>query len=767
MNPVAEVRPTTQAPVSIGRLTTIDYASDEFRESSVRLLAAACASGPLCRVLPHDVPGLLRFSDVDAVLRDPVTFSSRTGLIEPPSGIGRLTVLIGDDPPLHTRLRALLGQSFTAGRVSETMEPRVVAIARDLVQRILDGGREFDLVTDLAVPLPVTVIAELLGVDASDMDDFKRWSDEITGGILVVSMPEGPAKDARMAVFHQSLRDLEAYLAHSIAEKSKHPGNDFLSFMVQASGGAEKLSSEEVLGLAKLLLVAGNETTTKLIGLMMNQLLSNPTSLREVNETPGLIPNAVEETLRIEGPVYNRLRRTTKPCTVAGLDVPAGALVDCLIGAANLDARVFPDPTRFDIRRRMARHFGFGTGLHQCLGAPLARLETRVVFEELFEHVTNIDLAGPARRGRISSFRGFESMPLRYVVRKRSVPAGATRAIAQVAVAARIAKQSDEELGLLKREKEIVRVARVRDVAENIKMFRFVHPSGGLLTRFTAGSHIVIHMRDGNTVYRNPYSLLNCEWGNGQTYIIAVALDAQGRGGSRYMHEKVSAGMDLTVSVPANNFPLAANATKHLLIAGGIGITPIFAQRLEIRGRRQLCELHYTFRSAASAAFVDLLEIESDPNIHFYDNSLGRRLDVPTLLRAQPEGTAVYVCGPERLMDEVIEVAFRLGWPEGQVHYERFGAPRPKNEAAFTVVCERSRKELTVGGDETLLEALEREGITVPYACRSGSCGACELPVVEGECEHRDSVFSEQERADGKKILACVSRAKKRLVLAI
>jgi ferredoxin-NADP reductase len=233
------------------------------------------------------------------------------------------------------------------------------------------------------------------------------------------------------------------------------------------------------------------------------------------------------------------------------------------------------------------------------------------------------------------------------------------------------------------------------------------------------------------------------------------------------MHEEVKPGMELEISVPANNFPLAPSAAKHLLIAGGIGITPIFAHRLELRGRRELCELHYTFRSAAKAAFVDLLELESDPNIHFYDNSRGHRLDVGALLRTQPEGTAVYVCGPEKLMDEVIEVAMRLGWPERQVHYERFGAPRPKNEETFTVVCQRTGRELVVRGDETLLEALEREGYTIPFSCRSGSCGACELPVIEGQLDHRDSVLTREEKSEGKKILACVSRAKKRLELAI
>lgn len=769
MQPAPESSRETAEPVSIGRLPVIDLRTEEFHANSIRILSDACWSGPLCRQLPQNVPGLLRFRDVDAVLRDPLTFSSRINLYTPPADIASLSTLIGEDPPNHTRLRALLGQVFTPGRLSETIAPRVLAIARELVRGILDHGTEFDLVRDLCVPFPVRVISELLGVDPSEMATFKKWSDQVVDGLQFPFMPDGPEKDRVSAMLFQTLRELDAYLTQAIDEARKHPRDNLLSCMVHASEGAERLTSSEVVSLSKLLLIAGNETTTRLLGLMMNQLVSNPSALAELSVSPGLIPNAIEEAVRIEGPIVHRLRRATKPCSVAGLNLAADALVSCVLGAANLDPNVFVEPTRFDIHRKIPRHLGFGTGIHQCLGAPLARMEMRLAFEELFDHMTQIEFTAPPVRVKTPGARGFASMPLHYVGRSRRVPASATETMSEVAVADRIAEKTDEELGLTKRERELVRVARVRDIADNIKLFRFVHPSGGLLTRFTAGSHIVIHMKDGATTHRNPYSLLNCEYGNGQTYLIAVALDPNGKGGSRFMHEKVKAGMELEISVPANDFAISTSARRHLLIAGGIGITPIFAQRLEIRGRRQLCELHYAFRSASCAALVDLLEIESDPNIHFYDNSLGRRLDVRALLRAQPcpEETALYVCGPEGLMNAVIESAMSLGWPKDLIRFERFGAARPVNEAPFTVVCQRSGREIVVGPNETLLEALEREGMTVAYSCRAGSCGACELTVLEGEVDHRDSVLTNEEKARGKKILACVSRGKGRLVLAI
>jgi cytochrome P450/ferredoxin-NADP reductase len=754
--------------LALRSLPTVEYGTPEFRERSVAILATACASGPVCRILPHGVPGFVRFKDVDAMLRNPRAFSSKVELFPMPEGISPRR-LIGDDPPEHTRLRALFGQAFTPARVAETMEPRVLAITRELVGELLDAGRELDLCRDLAVPLPVRVISELLGVDPGHMADFKRWSDDITGGLLVAGWPDGPEKARRMDEIHQSLRDMAAYLSAVVADRRGKPDHDLVTFMLGASEGGARLRDDEILSLAMLLLVAGNETTTKLIGLMMNQLLANPPALADLAAFPGLIPGAVEETLRIEGPVYDRMRRTTRPCTVAGFSLPAGALVDCVIGAANLDASVFPDPTRFDVRRPIGRHFAFGGGIHQCLGAPLARVETRIAFEELLAHMQHFELTAPPTRGTVSSFRGFESMPVRYKPRETRTPRRAAevtrQAFAEVAVADKLATRSDEDLGLDKRARETVKVARIRDLAVGVKMFRFVHPSGGLLTRFTAGSHLIVHMRDGETIHRNCYSLLNCEYGNGLTYIIAVSLDPHGKGGSRFMHEQVKEGVELSVSVPANNFPLAAHATKHLLVAGGIGITPLFAQRLELKVRGEPYELHYTYRTAAHAAFVELLELESDPAIHQYDNARGQRLDVEALLRRQPDGTHVYVCGPESLMDTVIDTALRLGWPKSSVHYELFGAPKPRGEQPFEVCCQRSGKTITVGANVTLLEALEGAGLTVPFSCRAGSCGACALTVLEGEIDHRDSVLTDDEKAEGKTILTCVSRGKTRLVL--
>ena len=224
---------------------------------------------------------------------------------------------------------------------------------------------------------------------------------------------------------------------------------------------------------------------------------------------------------------------------------------------------------------------------------------------------------------------------------------------------------------------------------------------------------------------------------------------------------------ELTISVPANYFPTAEHAVKHLLIAGGIGITPLLAHRSHLKLLEQRVELHYTFRSAETAAFVPFLEFQNDPNVHLYDSSLGQKLDIPALIRRQPEGTHLYTCGPAGLMDAAINAAEALGWPAESIHVERFGAGPRKGDEPFEAVCQLSGKTVQVGATEHLLDCLEHAGIEVPFGCRAGSCGTCEVGVLAGTIIHRDTVLSAAERAEGKKMLACVSRGKGSLTLEV
>ena len=763
---------TQPEATSFNALPVFDLAAPDITFESNQRLAALRAKGPVCRVEPIGALGLLTWEDCDHVLRDATTFSAAFGRSKPVPGAEAETtfdVLLRQDPPEHTRVRGLVGQAFTPQRVA-AMEPHTRELVRGLLDDIMKRGDQCEFQHDFALPLPSHVMSGLLGVDPSMMDTFQRWANSVFAGPpLAWQIKDKAERDKRLAEIAQDARDMEAYLRDLVEQVRTTPTQTLTSYVVHAQQDGQKLSDREVLTLLKLFVIAGNDITTMSIGLTIYNLATHPDQMRLLADDPSLAANAYEELLRFQGPVVSLQRKATREVEFAGVTVPAGTIVAPIVASANHDPAVFDNPEDFDIRRKIPRVLSLGSGVHQCLGQFLGRLEARVALEEWFARVSEFSISGQPEFVKMIGGRGFKSLPVAFKRKPATVAVVKPHesGVHVVAVADKIAQKSNEELGLDKRTIATVKVAWVRDMSPTVKMFKLIHPSGGLLERFTAGSHIVIHMRDGNKIHRNAYSLLNAGYGEGLCYFVAIQRAQDSKGGSIYMHEKVERGTELTISVPANNFPLADDATKHLLIGGGIGITPMIAFRYALKLRGQRCETHYTYRSAETAAFVDDFQFENDSNDVLYDSSLGHKLDIPSLLRRQPEGTHMYVCGPEGLMTEAIEVAEGLGWPAEAIHFERFGAPMVKGDAPFEVIAQRSGKHIEIGADETLLDGLEKAGIQVPFACRAGSCGSCQTHVISGEVIPRDSILTPAERAAGNEMMVCVSRGKGTLTLDV
>ena len=308
-------------------------------------------------------------------------------------------------------------------------------------------------------------------------------------------------------------------------------------------------------------------------------------------------------------------------------------------------------------------------------------------------------------------------------------------------------------------------VTASEQVTPLIRHFTLARPDGAPLPAFSGGSHIIVVMRGPNRVYRNPYSLLSAPQDLG-TYEIGVRRMEESRGGSQFLHDHVKVGDRLEIAHPVNLFALDKIARKHLLIAGGIGITPFMAQVEDLRGGPVPFELHYSVRSPEHAAFAARLASRAPGRVHLYHDSEQRFIDFEGLLSNQPLGTHVYVCGPAGFIDRVVGTARACGWAGSHIHWEQFSAP-PAGDA-FEVTLAKSRRTVTVPADRTLLEALEGAGVEVPYLCRGGVCGFCHTKVVEcdGELLHHDLFLSEAEKAKGKAIMPCVSRARAgRLVL--
>ena len=303
-----------------------------------------------------------------------------------------------------------------------------------------------------------------------------------------------------------------------------------------------------------------------------------------------------------------------------------------------------------------------------------------------------------------------------------------------------------------------VSVAAIEQVTPLIKHFTLTAADGGSLPAFSGGSHIIVVMRGALRMHRNPYSLLSSPH-RLETYEIGVRRMEESRGGSHFMHDKVQVGSRLEIAHPVNLFGLDKIARKHVLIAGGIGITPFLAQLEDLHDGAAPYEMHYSVRSPEHAAFLGRLREREGDRLHVYYDSEDQSIDFDGLLSTQALGTHVYVCGPAGLIKRVIDTARRWGWSDSHIHWEQFSAP-PTGDA-FDVFLARAQLHVHVPPDQSLLESIEAAGVEVPYLCRGGVCGFCQTRVLEldGELMHNDHFLSEADKARGKSIMPCVSRA--------
>lgn len=345
-----------------------------------------------------------------AILKNPGAFSS-TGIAQMATdrvdAFGGAPTMLFSDPPDHERLRGVVQKAFTPRAVA-ALEPRVREIVEDLLAPLRDGER-YDVVQQLAYPLPVIVIAEMLGVPTSDLPLFKEWSDSLINGI---NEQAGFEEQERARAAGAALRD---YFSAEIADRRARPRDDLVTGMVRANEIDGTLSDEELLASCILMLVAGNETTTKFIGNAALHLAQHPEARKALGDDPSKLSRGFEELVRLVGPAQATMRVARADVDVAGTTISPGEMVFVMLGAANRDPRVFPDPTAVDVDRWPNQHLGFGHGIHFCIGAMTARLESRVAFEQLLRVAPRYELAVDATDLVYSpSFflRGLESLPI-------------------------------------------------------------------------------------------------------------------------------------------------------------------------------------------------------------------------------------------------------------------------------------------------------------------------------------------------------------------
>ena len=388
----------------------------EFRANPYPYYAPLLAGPPAVIDLMTKVALVARYCDVTAVLRDTARFSADRGKIMPAPQTEQMRdqgpfkgapTMLTSDPPVHTRLRRLVSRDFTPKRIRE-MEPRIREITTGLLDLAQRKG-ELDVMADLANPLPVMVIAEMLGVPPERYEIFKHESDIIVSSDN--TMPGSPMPDS----FHEAVASMRGYFAEQIERRRRHPGSDLISALVAAHDEAESLSADELLAFVVLLLLAGNETTTNLIGNGMLALGRNLDQLELLARATELMPRAIEEMLRYDGPVQATFRGALENVNLGGTKIEAGTGCFVMLAAANRDPAQFAEPEKFDIAREPKDHVAFGEGIHFCIGAPLARLEGAIAIGELLRRFPRVRMKDPDMKPSYKGsffLRGLVSLPM-------------------------------------------------------------------------------------------------------------------------------------------------------------------------------------------------------------------------------------------------------------------------------------------------------------------------------------------------------------------
>lgn len=698
-----------------------------------------------------------RYDDVKAVFRDPITFSPRNALEKlsptPPEAetvlrrynYGMNRTLVNEDEPVHMERRRALLDAFAPAALESHR-----AMVRDLIETRIDAFIEkgrVDLVPALLWEVPLTVALHFLGVPEEDMETLRRFSVAHT-----VNTWGRPTPEQQVAVA-ENVGQFWTYAGEVLARMKADPdGRGWMQDMIAKNRVMPEVVTDNYLhSMMMAIIVAAHETTSLASANTIRTLLSRPELWRKLCETPALIPAAVEEVLRHTGSVVAWRRQATRDATVGGVAIPEGAKLFLATACANHDPRHFENADDLDIfRDNAADHLTFGYGAHQCMGKNLGRMEVCAMVEALTRRLPGLRLAEQSFSYLPNvSFRGPEAVWVEWDVaaRPRTTRAAATFPIGAPDVTA-IARP--------------LIVESVAPAADGVIAVTLVSADGAPLPGWTPGAHVELVLPNGEA---RKYSLCGEPGG---AYLVAIQREEAGRGGSLWLHETLRPGMTLPVRGPKNFFRHDAEAPFHLLVAGGIGVTPILAMADALRAAGRPYRLIYTGRERARMALLDRVAAHGDKaTIHLSGES--GRLDPEALFAALPQGAQLCACGPQSLLAALAEASLRH--PHARLHVEHFsGAPvalDPARERAFAVDLLDSGVSLAVGAGETLLDALARNGVDVAHDCREGLCGSCEVEVVEGDVDHRDRVLTAAERAQGRRMMACCSRVKGRAKLRL
>ena len=733
--------------ISTSRVMEYDPFSQEFQGDPFPVYRWMRDEAPVFYSEKWNWWALSRFEDVRAAATDPQTFLSYEGIdiddtAKDQSGPGFLPDI---DNPRHDQIRRMIQPQLLPNRIAER-EDAVRSVVRGLIDAWRHRGT-VDLAQELAWPTPNEVFFDLLGLPAAraqGREQLNRWVHELK---------DRKPDDSRLTpVAKAATAGIQAYFMDLLHERRARPRTDLVTHIVTAEIDGVPFAEEdfgpasEVLGLMMVLFLGGVESTAGLIGTLFRLLAENPDQRAILRENPALIPDAVEEAIRLATPLQLVGRTASRDVTLHGITIPAGGRVVLVYGAANRDERRFADPDRFDVRRGRFRHLGFGEGMHGCLGAPLARLEAKVALEEGLPALGDYTIAAPPVRYRTTpNMYVWDNLHLSFPVAAEPEHRAHVETV----------RRDSTSMTVLTREFEAdVRVEGKDEVADGVVALTLRQIADSPLPRWSPGAHVDLIL-DG--VPTRQYSLCG-DPADHHLWRLGILRDAQGGGGSRFVHDRLRAGDTVRVRGPRNNFELV-DSPRYQFIAGGIGITPILPMIGAASAAGADWNLLYGGRYRASMAFLPELARYGDRVTVAPQDETGL-LDLHALLGTPQPDMLVYCCGPEPLL-AAVEARCRA-WPARSLRVERFSArplTAPVRAEAFEVELAASELTLTIPPDRSILDVVEEAGVGVLSSCAEGTCGTCETAVLSGVPDHRDSVLTEQERQARDCMMICVSRS--------
>lgn len=692
-----------------------------------------------------------RYEDIREIFRDPIVFSARNVLekFTPDSeesaeilrsyNYGMNRTLVNEDEPIHMERRRELLDAFAAPNLEELR-----GLTQSLVTQKVDefiGKGEVDLMSTLLWDIPVIIALKFLGVPDDDIAVLQNFG--VAHKVNTWGRPS-PEEQIHVATnvgkfWHYSGEVLERMKQNTEGQSG------WMYDMIRKNQSNPRVVTDNYLhSMMMAILVAAHETTATATANAIKHLLSRPKLWKKLHDQPELIPSAVEECLRYAGPIVSWRREATEDVEISGVKIAKGEKLFLVMAAANRDPAHFENPEDLDILRdNSSEHLSFGYGAHQCLGRNIGRLEMCIFLEELTRRIPNMELMEQTFTSMANtSFHGPEELWVRWDPNT-------------------VLRNEDAQLTFPignPDKRTIVRptkVVAINSVAKDIKEIVLASDDNVLpLPNWTPGAHIELHLPNN---LKRKYSL--CPSAEPDQYTLLIKREEDGDGGSIWIHDNLQVGDSLPIQGPKNFFRLDTKPDHFLLIAGGIGITPMLSMAKQIKKENKSLKLIYCGRAREGLAHINEPEKFAEAP-QLYISGEGNRADLRDLLKSQPAGTHVYACGPEKMLDELQALAdeYQLGFT-----FELFNSTSnildPEKENAFEVELIDTGKTYQIPKDKTLLEVLVQNDIDVPNDCGEGLCGSCEVVVIEGDIDHRDHVLTAKEKLSNKKMMTCCSRA--------